>query len=627
MCGIFGWVSARAFNDGPQRLSRALEMLTHRGPDGEGQAFHRTAEGFDIALGHRRLSIIDLSEAGAQPFASDDGRLVVTFNGEIYNFIELREDLRAKGHRFRTQSDTEVLVEAYRAWGAECLTRLRGMYAFALYDADDQSLLLARDPFGKKPLFLRELDDGFAFSSEIPPLLDLPGPDAGLDDEVMSEYLLRRYVTGPATFFKGVRKLNPGHYLVWKQGKAAETRFYTPPFATTASQPLSFGEALESFSATLDEAVRIRMRSDAPFGAFLSGGLDSSVVVALMARHSSGPVATFSVGFAERDFSELRHARRVAERFGAKHDELVVTPEAFEEAWLDAVAFRAAPESETSDIPILMLSRHAGASVKMVLTGEGADELLAGYPKYLAERFVGTYQAMVPQGVHNGIVDPAVRHLPYGARRLKILSAALAERTLEAREACWFASCSPQEVCALLGRAPPPGSSRARDLQTVHASSHRCLQLSDQLAWLPDNLLERADRMMMAGSVEGRMPFMDTELAALVARFPDRFFARGQGKHVLREFAKPLLDQETIMRSKVGFRVPVGEWFRTCRRDLIRDLLASGESRIRKILNVREIDRLISEHLAGRHNHERPLWTLANLEVFVRRFGLALPCG
>lgn len=623
MCGIFGWVSAGDLEDGRQRLSRALGKLSHRGPDGEGQLFKRTAEGFEIALGHRRLSIIDLSDAGAQPFASHDHRLVVTFNGEIYNFIELREELRAKGHLFRTNTDTEVLVEAYRAWGPECLTRLRGMYAFALYDADDQSLMLARDPFGKKPLFLRELDNGFAFSSEIPPLLDLPGPDAGLDTEVMSEYLLRRYVTGPATFFAGVRKLNPGHLLVWKAGQATETRFYTPPFATTTPQPLSFGEALESFSETLDEAVRIRMRSDAPFGAYLSGGLDSSVVVALMCRHSSGPVSTFSVGFPEQDFSELRHARRVANRFGAKHDELVVTPEAFQEAWLDAVAFRAAPESEPSDIPILMLSRHARSSVKMVLTGEGADELLAGYPKYLAERFVGTYQAMVPQVVHS-IVDRAVHCLPYKVRRLKILSAALAERTPEGREAGWFASCSAQEVATLLGRAPKLASSRSRDLQAVRLSSHRRLQLSDQLAWLPDNLLERADRMMMAGSIEGRMPFMDTELAGLVARFPDRFFARGQGKYILREFAKPFLDQETITRSKVGFRVPVGEWFRTSSRGLVCDLLASGESRVRKILNGREIDRLISEHMAGRHDHERPLWTLANLELFVRRFGLAL---
>jgi asparagine synthase (glutamine-hydrolysing) len=234
---------------------------------------------------------------------------------------------------------------------------------------------------------------------------------------------------------------------------------------------------------------------------------------------------------------------------------------------------------------------------------------------------------MVPELVHNGIIDPTVRRLPYGVRRLKILSATLAERTLEAREARWFATCSPQEVAVLVGRAPLAGPSRARDLQTVHLSSQRSLQLCDQLAWLPDNLLERADRMMMAGSIEGRMPFMDTELAALVARFPDRFFARGQGKHILRKFAKPFLDQETITRSKVGFRVPVGEWFRTSRRDLIRDLLASGESRVRKFLNVREIDRLVSEHLAGRQNHERPLWTLANLELFVRRFGLAADEG
>jgi asparagine synthase (glutamine-hydrolysing) len=619
MCGIFGWITSRPVPDRGTVLTRALSELAHRGPDGEGAGFYTTVDGHEVALGHRRLSIIDL-EGGAQPLVSHDGRYVITFNGEIYNYIELRQELRELGHSFETASDTEVILEAYRAWGPDCVRRFRGMFALVIYDIRDETVFVARDQFGKKPLFLSDLPGGFVFSSEIAPLLRFPGVRTTLNQAVIGEYLACRYVAGPATFFEGVRKLRPGCYLVWKAGAAREERYFTPPFATVRPTDISLPDAAEALRQVLDDSVRLRMRSDAPFGAYLSGGLDSSVIVSLMTRHSAGPVSTFSVGFNDSELSELDYARRVAARLGTRHEEFVVTPEDFACSWEAAVRYRGAPVSEASDIPILLLSQRARASVKMVLTGEGADELLAGYPKYIAEKYVAAYQRVIPAGLHRAVLDPAVRALPYGFRRLKILSRALGQSDIAARERTWFASGSMDQVEALLGHELP--EARPDDNADVLISSTRRLQLFDQRTWLPDNLLERGDRMMMGGSIEGRMPFMDVELAALVATFPDAYLTRGQGKHVLREIAKPLVDPETINRKKLGFKVPIGDWFRTDQRELLSDLLVSDHSRTRRILNWGAIDTLFNEHMAGRQNNERMLWTLANLELFLRVYGI-----
>lgn len=619
MCGIFGWmVEARRAPD-EAALQALTDTLAHRGPDGGGVWRTRTDDGHEVSFGHRRLSIIDLG-GGHQPMVSADGRLTVTFNGEIYNYVELREELRKRGHAFHTDSDTEVLIEAYRAWGEGCLNRLRGMFAFALFDAERQRVLVARDAFGKKPLYLAESPGRIAFASEVAALLDLPGTDRDLDWASLDAFLVDRYVPGPATLFRGLRKLPPGSFGLWHGGALAVHRYFTPPFATTRPDVTDFREAVQLFLATFDDSVRLRMRSDAPFGAFLSGGVDSSAVVAAMSRHGRAPVRTFAVGFAEAAYSELDHARAIADHFRTDHAERVITSRDFLDAWPDALRALGAPLTNTSDVPILLLSRLARESVKMVLTGEGADELLAGYPKHRAERWTGLYNGLVPAAVHDRLVGPAVGALPYGLRRIKVLAGALGERDPRARMRRWFGGLDVRGRAALTGRPgieaidPFPFS-----MQT--GSNMRRTLFFDQTSWLPDNLLERGDRMMMAASVEGRMPFMDVELARLVARFPDRFLTgHPKGKAVLRAAMAEVLPPAILNRKKMGFRVPMDAWLRGPYREHLGDLLGSDASETRRILDRTAIDRLTQEHVEGRANHEKVLWSLLNLELFLRTF-------
>lgn len=622
MCGIFGWASKSPVPHVDSIIEPALDAISHRGPDGQAHVELSTSRGAQIVLGHRRLSIIDIA-GGSQPMWSHDERYVITFNGEIYNYIELKAELISKGHRIASSSDTEVVLEAFRRWGADALHRFRGMFAFVIYDKVDDCLFIARDHFGKKPLYLTDLPDGIAFSSEIEPFFSLPSFRRELEEGVVGEYLLSRFVDGPGTFFRGVRKLLPGHYAVWRNGELTEERYYEPPFASVAPEHMiKDEEAAEAFRSVLDDSVRIRMRSDAPFGAYLSGGLDSSVVVALMMRHSAGPVNTFSVGFSDARYSEAHYARQVAESLGTRHHELVVDPGDFAGAWENAVLRRGAPVSEASDIPILLLSREAGRQVKMVLTGEGADELLGGYPKYRAEQWVGAYQRLLPPALHKRMVHPLIGRLPSRFDRIKILSRAVGEGDVGLRQQTWFASSSLSEVRELLGETRcslgSAAPKRVRDL----GSPARRLQLQDQLHWLPDNLLERGDRMMMAGSVEGRMPFMDVELARLVAGLPQRLLTGGvQGKRILRTIAGDLLDHRIIYRKKVGFAVPLASWFRSELSPMIKDLLGPG-STIRNLLQAGPIDRLLQEHMSGKQDHRKPLWTLGNLELFIRAYRL-----
>jgi asparagine synthase (glutamine-hydrolysing) len=624
MCGIFGWVLRDTKRQDRETLVRLTDLMSHRGPDGSGYWLRETSdERFQIGFGHRRLSIIDIG-GGSQPMSSEDGRFTLIFNGEIYNYVELRQELVALGHRFRTNSDTEVLIEAYRAWQLDAVRKFRGMFSFALWDEAEQRLILARDAFGKKPLFLAEQHGVLLFGSEIEPLVQFPGFERAFDYDALGHYLLNRYVPGPSTFFRAVRKLPPGHFAVWQSGTLKATRYFTPPVATTVPQIKSFDDAIRLFEQTFDEAVRIRMRSDAPFGAYLSGGIDSSAVVATMVKHSSGPVRTFSVGFRETEYSELDHARVVSGKFGTVHNELFVEPDAFMDHWSTAVLRRGAPVSEASDVPIFMLSEMASRSVKMVLTGEGADELMGGYPKHRAEQWIGLYQLLMPHLLHERLIHPLVSSLPYGMRRVKILALAAGERDPVNRMRLWFGGLSVGESEAMLGRllsATPP------DLfpySSETGSSLRRTLFFDQTSWLPDNLLERGDRMMMAGSIEGRMPFMDTVLAGVVARFPDEFLTGGRGgKTVLRAAMDKILPPEIVRRKKVGFRVPIGEWFKGDYRDFVQEMLVSETSRLARMISGSKLPRLVTEHLNGRQNHERVLWSLTNLEIFLRTFNIA----
>jgi len=622
MCGIFGWALDERRRESRDTLMRLTNMMTHRGPDGSGFWLGATPdEKFQIGLGHRRLSIIDVA-GGVQPMASADGRLLLTYNGEIYNYLELRDELQAMGHRFQTRSDTEVLIEAFRAWDTEALPRLRGMFAFAIYDTATGRMVLGRDPFGKKPLFLADYGGSLVFASEIPPLIAFPGADREFSYEALGHYMLNRFVPGPLTFFTSVTKLQPGHLAVWEGGKLDVRRYFSPPLARVATPDIhALDTAADLLSATFDEAVRIRMQSDVPYGAFLSGGIDSSAVVAAMSRHTSTPVRTFSVGFEDANYSELAHARLVAEHFATDHKELVVTAGGFMEYWPTAVEHRGAPVSEPADIPILMLSRMARDSVKMVLTGEGSDEFMGGYPKHRADHLVAAYHRLMPSFLHSAVIAPLVQALPYSMRRLKVLAAAASERKHEDRMRVWFGSIPAARLPEFLGRKVGHRPPDAYPFSLESRSDLRRILFFDQTSWLPDNLLERGDRMMMAGSIEGRMPFMDTELAALTARFADDLLIGGKGgKTVLRAAMAKVLPASILERKKVGFQVPFGDWIRGAHSEQILDLLTGPGSTVARICKAATLQRVISEHMNHRQNHQSLLWSFANLEMFIRTF-------
>lgn len=624
MCGIAGWIDRAESAPFPRVLDAMTAAIAHRGPDGAGRydALSRDG-GWRVALGHRRLAIIDL-EGGVQPMLDPEGRATLVFNGEIYNYRELRRELAALGVVFHTHSDTEVLLNAYLVWGTECLPRLRGMFAFALWDAVRERLFLARDRFGKKPLYLWSDSGRLVFGSEIKALLAHPSVPCELDRRSVLEYLAWRYVPGPHTLFQGIHKLPPGCFAVWEKGRLSRASWWSPPDAGELVRRSAPRDPVGAFTRLLDDCVAVRMVSDVPFGAFLSGGLDSSAVVALMSRHSSLPVNTFSVGYAEAEYSELRYARLVAERFSTSHHELVVHADDVIDELPRLTAFRDAPVAEPADLPIYRLSVEARRSVKMVLTGEGSDELLGGYPKHRFEPFAALWQQAVPERVHDGVVEPLLNRLPYRFHRAKTLVRSFGLRDPYERLPRWFGALSPVQVAELCALEAPDRALDPRPFRVSRrASPLRRILTFDQASWLPDNLLERGDRMTMAASIESRMPFMDHELAQFLTKLPDDCRVRGlTQKWLLRRAMDGLLPREVLHRPKVGFRVPVNAWFRGRLAPWVSDLLTGPSSATRDWYRRDALSRLIQEHVAGRHNHEKALWMLVTLELFQRYYRL-----
>jgi asparagine synthase (glutamine-hydrolysing) len=625
MCGVAGFILPGQPADAGRRLQAMTDRIRHRGPDGEGFFVQRSVDGaHTIGLGHRRLAIIDLA-TGDQPITHQSAGVTLVFNGEIYNFNALRHELEAKGHRFRTSSDTEVLLNAYVEWGPRCVERFRGMFAFALWDEKRQRLMLARDHFGKKPLFIHERDGVIFFASEIKAILAFGGLGFALDRAALADYFVHRYVPAPHSLFAGVRKLMPGSYAIWESGRLVETEFFRPPYGEAPEADAApLGDPLGAFMATLDDSVRLRMVSDVPFGAFLSGGLDSSAIVALISRHSNQPINTFSVGFREARYSELPYAAMIARQFRTTHTELVIAADDLMAHLPTLIDHQDAPVAEASNIPIYLISREAAKSVKMVLTGEGSDELLGGYPKHSVERFAALYQRLVPACAHDQLVAPLIEALPYGFRRIKILAASLALRDPEERMARWMGALTFAERDRLLSGVTERYAPDPRPFQVDrHRTALERVLYFDQTSWLPDNLLERGDRITMAASIEARMPFMDVELARLMARLPDRWRIRGMTrKFILRQAMKNILPRAILARPKVGFRVPINEWFRGPMRGYVRELIDAPASLARNLCDKAIIGRTLEEHEAGRRNHEKLIWTLVNLELFQRQFRL-----
>lgn len=624
MCGIAGFATekTRAMT---ADLKRMTDAIAHRGPDDEGFFEAATRDGrFCVGLGHRRLAIIDLS-TGHQPIGNEDGSIQIVFNGEIYNFQALRDELIARGHRFATMSDTETIVHAYEEYGERCVEKFRGMFAFAIWDANKEKLFLARDRFGKKPLFVYSRNGVFLFASEIKALLQYPGVTAEVNQQAVWDYLVYRYVPAPATLFKDIRKVAPGSYAVWEKGQFNEFRYYQPPDREPASSVPLMQDPVGAFREILEESVKIRMVSDVPFGAFLSGGIDSSAIVALMSRHSSLPVKTFSVGFSETQYSELGYARVIAQQFATEHHELTVSHAHLMDELPALTRFRDAPVSNPADIPVYLLAKEARNSVKMVLTGEGGDEFLGGYNKHVFERYVGAYQ-MIPSLFRHGLIEPMAYALPYRFRSIKTAVRNLGLEDRKERLVRWFGALSKSERDALIalrtsGDAVCDGP--WFDTPEENSALRRILYF-DQTSWLPDNLLERGDRMTMAASLEARMPFMDHELAGFVSSLPDQYRIRGtQKKWILYETMKSLLPKSILDRPKVGFRMPVNEWLRGGMREYMFDLLTGSDSRTSSYYHRDALMKVLNEHDRGLQNHENLLWTLLNLEIWCREYGVA----
>lgn len=616
MCGIFGFIKQSAVTALSLKESKdCLLEMNHRGPDAYGLESFSGAASAGI-LGHVRLSIIDLA-GGRQPMFSADREILLSFNGEIYNYLSLKQELIELGHEFSEQSDTEVLLHAYQEWGESCVDRLRGMFAFAIWDGNENHLFIARDQFGKKPLFYTQHEGTLYFASEIKVLQNIPGIKLGFSKSQLKNYAIYRYVPSPATFISEISKLPAGSCLVWKDGDIQISQYFLPPDANAVLSNVTPRQAVERFWDILDESVKLRMAADVPFGAFLSGGIDSSAIVALMSKYNTKKVKTFSIGFKEGEYSELGYAAVIAKQFETDHRELVVSQDDLMDLLPEVIRYRDAPVCEPSDIPIYMLAKEASKTVKMILTGEGSDEILGGYPKHSFERLVSPFQS-IPGLLRDMLIMPLANALPYRFRRAKTAVRNINIEDYNERMPGWFGALSADQAEKLIKL---PAQDPLLQLQRSNCgSSLHDILLFDQQSWLPDNLLERGDRMTMAASIEARMPFMDVELAKYVATLPDKYRIRGlTNKWILRKAMEAVLPKEILNRPKVGFRVPVNIWFQSTMKDYLCEHLLGADSISKEFYHLHVLQSLLSEHIEGRHNHEKTLWMLLNLEIWLRQ--------
>jgi asparagine synthase (glutamine-hydrolysing) len=633
MCGIAGIVDLQARPVEPSLVRRLCDVLAHRGPDDEGYYIKD-----QVALGQRRLAILDLV-GSRQPMSNEDGTVWTTFNGEIYNFRELRGRLEGLGHRFATRGDTETIVHAYEHHGPACVKELRGMFAFALWDQPRQTLLLARDRLGKKPLFYVEMDGQWVFASELQALLQHPGLSRELDSGALDDYLTYGYVPAPKTIFRGVHKLPPGHWLTLRlrPGGSGGPEVHVERYWQLAYEPklgLSEADAADGLMEVLREAVRLRMIADVPLGALLSGGIDSSIVVALLSQLSDRPVKTFSIGFDDQEFNELPHARRVAERCGTEHHELIVRPNALE-VLPTLVRHYGEPYADSSAIPSYYVAKLTREHVKVALNGDGGDECFAGYERYAGGLAADRY-GRIPAVVRRLAIEPLSRLIPVGGPRRSRLRQA--RRFLEVA-----AQPAPQRYLRWIGYVPTTEKAAlySPDFQEQlagHRSESWLLEMWEGLtaaglgpldqmlaldveSYLPYDLLVKMDIATMANSLEARSPFLDHHVMEFCARLPERYKLRGMRlKHLLKKAGAGLLPPETLTRRKMGFGVPVGSWMRGDLRPWMEDLLLSPRALKRGYFQPEALRQVVDRHLGGQEDRSFELWALLWLELWHQEF-------
>ena len=621
MCGIAGFADiiprhGTSTADGT-RLKAMCDVMRHRGPDDEG--FYVEP---GVAIGMRRLSIIDLS-TGHQPIHNEERSVRVVFNGEIYNYRELREALEAAGHTFYTSSDTETIVHGYEEWGEQVFSKLRGMFAIAVWDARERTLLVARDRAGIKPLYYGEGGGRLFFGSEAKCLLVNPEIDREIDLAALDHYLAYLYTPRDRAIFCGIRKLPPGHYLKLHDGRLSIEQYWQLPIVETFRG--SEEEALEQLEETLSAAVQSHMLSDVPLGAFLSGGIDSSVVVALMARASERPVKTFAIGFDESEFNELPHARRVAAHLGTEHHEFVVKPDAT--TILDRLIWHFdEPFADSSSIPTWYVSELARRHVTVVLSGDVGDELFGGYDRYLPHPRVQSFDRLVP-GVGRAVASAAWRALPHGTRGKNFLRHVARDNAGRYLDSVTFyhgderAALLSPDVRQALGAWESEAFFR-KPLDRFQALPFAAQMMAfDFETYLPEDCLTKVDRMSMAHSIESRVPLLDHLVIEFAASLPVGMKINGdRRKHILKQLAFRLMPRELLDRPKQGFGVPIGHWFRGSMRDVFGDVLRSQEARHRGYFNAPFVDRILEEHLAGRRDHSLRLWQLVVFELWHRQY-------
>ncbi len=623
MCGIAGFVEASTTSSpfGPD-ASRALvhrmcEVIRHRGPDDEGVWLDD-----GVALGMRRLSIIDLS-TGHQPIHNEDRSVWIVFNGEIYNFQELRRELEAAGHRFYTSTDTETIVHAYEQWGTAAIGRLRGMFGLAIWDARSKTLLLARDRIGIKPLYYADVNGRLYFGSEMKSLLEAPDLPRELDPDALDHYLSFLYTPRDGSIFKNVRKLPPGHLLTWRDGRLAVEQYWQISAQETFAG--SEADAVDDLRAVLTDAVRSHLMSDVPLGAFLSGGIDSSLVVGLMSQTSGARVKTFSIGFDEPAFDELEHARRVAQHFGTDHHELVVTPDAV--GILDRlVSHFDEPFADSSAIPTWYISEMARRHVTVVLSGDGGDELFGGYDRYMPHPRVVAFDRYSPRALRHVAAIAAAR-LPHGARGRNFLRHVGRDEQGRYLDSIRFfgADEKPELLTLDVQRqldGPEPETLLARHFERFSQLPWPSQMMRfDAETYLPEDVLTKVDRMSMAHSIESRVPLLDNEVIAFASALPAALkIKNGRRKHLLKQVAATLLPREILERRKQGFGVPLGTWFRGNLRELFADTLLSPSSLQRGYFEPAFVRRIVNEHLAGKRDHTLRLWQLVVFEKWHEQY-------
>jgi asparagine synthase (glutamine-hydrolysing) len=620
MCGIAGFTWEDAV-----LAERMASALAHRGPDQSGVY---AAPG--ISLSHRRLSIIDLSECGRQPMSNEDGTVQIVFNGEIYNFPELRPELERRGHVFKSRSDTEVIVHAYEEYGLDAVHKLRGMFAFALWDAKKRLLWLVRDRIGIKPLYYYLKNGRLAFASEIKAILQDASVDRRLNGQAVYDYLGFECVPAPETMFEDIYKLPPGHHLVWRDGRADIRPYWDLSFKPRDLAGRTPDDAAVEIRDLLDQCVKSHLISDVPLGVFLSGGLDSSALVALMRRHIPGQLRTFTIGYPDKSFSELDYAKAVSDHLATEHHVLMIA--GITEADIEKSLYHLdEPMTDLSSIPLMMICGKARDLVTVCLSGEGGDEVFAGYDRFKASR-MNRHYALLPRFLRRGLISPLVRRLPDQPRKKGAVN--MLKRFIEGsdlpedgRHLRWQYFLNEDladrlfkdEFKAALNLDP------FRLLREQEAHCDAADELSRELYLdtrflMPDSVLMKVDKMSMRHSLEVRVPLLDHVFVEANASLPADWKLRGvETKHLFRKALSGLLPDHIIHRGKQGYSLPVKNLLRDQLRGYMTDLLNSSAV-IRNLMNVPYVNTLIEEHLAQKHNHNHILWGLMNTAIWHRRF-------